>query len=196
METQATFGDTAVIDLARKTYERHLGAPAEQRTALSIVGAHADSTTFAALVEQARTADPLHKEHILVALAGVVDPVLARRMVDIALGDQVPAGSSPELLTRLAFEHPDMVWQVVAPRLEGPTLHLDAPERWELAQSIAASSADPGRIAALQAYESRSVPVDSRRAFLAAEAAIRENQRLAAKVLPELDAWIRSHQAN
>jgi hypothetical protein len=40
------------------------------------------------------------------------------------------------------------------------------------------------------------VPADSRRAFLAAEAAIRENQRLAAKVLPELDAWIRSRQAH
>jgi hypothetical protein len=196
METQATFGDAAVIELARKTYERHLGTPAEQRTALSIVGAHANPVTFATLVEQARAADPLRKEYILGALAGVVDPALARRMVDIALGDQVPAGSSPELLIRLAVEHPDMVWQVVAPRLEGPTLHLDAPERWDLAQSIAASSADPGRIADLQAYESRSVPADSRRAFLAAEAAIRENQRLAAKVLPELDACIRSHPAN
>jgi len=141
-------------------------------------------------------ADPLRKEHIFQALAGVVDPALARRMVDIALGDQVPAGSSPELLIRLALEHPDMVWQVVAPRLESPTLHLDPPERWDLAQSIAASSADPGRIADLQAYESRSVPADSRRPFLAAEAAIRENQRLAVKVLPELDAWIRGHQAD
>jgi len=196
LETQADFGDTAVIAHARQTYARHLGTPAKQRTALSIVGAHADPTTFAALVEQARMADPLRKEHIFQALAGVVDPALARRMVDIALGDQVPAGSSPELLIRLALEHPDMVWQVVAPRLESPTLHLDPPERWDLAQSIAASSADPGRIADLQAYESRSVPADSRRPFLAAEAAIRENQRLAVKVLPELDAWIRGHQAD
>ena len=196
METQATFGDTSVIELARRTYERRLGTPAEQRTALSIVGAHADPTTFAALVEAGRTADPLHKEHIFLALAGVIDPILARRMVDVALSDQVTAGSSPELLVRVALEHPDMVWQVIAPRLDSPTLHLDAPERWELAQSIAASSADPARIADLQAYESRSVPVDSRRAFLAAEASIRENQRLAANVLPELDAWIRSHQAN
>jgi hypothetical protein len=114
-------------------------------------------------------------------------------MTDIALGDEVPAGSSPTLLSWLARKHPDMVWQVVAPRLDDPALHLDKPERWELAATIAAASAEPGRIADLQAYESRSVPADSRRPLLAAEAAIRENQRMAAKVLPQLNTWIQAH---
>jgi hypothetical protein len=44
---------------------------------------------------------------------------------------------------------------------------------------------DPARIADLQAYE--------RRPLLDAKAAIRENQRMAAKVLPQLYAWIRAH---
>lgn len=193
-EAQATFGDTAVIDRARKTFDSQRGTAAEQRTALSIVAAHADVTTFDALLDKARSADPLEKEHIFEALSNVSDPMLARRMVDIALGDDVPTGSSPTLLSRLARKHPDMVWQVIAPRLDDPMLHLDRPERWELAASIAASSANPARIADLKAYESRSVPVDSRRPLLAAEAAIRENQRMAAKVLPQLNAWIEGHQ--
>jgi hypothetical protein len=62
-----------------------------------------------------------------------------------------------------------------------------------LAATIAASSADPARIADLQTYASRSVPADSRRPLLAAEAAIRENQRIAARVLPQLNAWIQDH---
>jgi hypothetical protein len=192
-EAQATFGDAAVIDRARRTFESHRGTAAEQRTALSIVAAHADMAMFVTLLDQARGADPLEKEHIFEALSNVSDPVLARRMVDIALGDEVPAGSSPALLSRLARKHPDMVWQVVAPRLDDPTLHLDEPERWELAATIAASSADPARIADLQTYASRSVPADSRRPLLAAEAAIRENQRIAARVLPQLNAWIQDH---
>ena len=192
-EARATFGDAAVIDRARKTLDSHRGTAAEQRTALSVVAAHADAATFDSLLGEARKADPLEKEHIFEALSNVSDPVLARRMVDIALGDEVPAGSGPTLLSRLARKHPDMVWQVVAPRLDDPTLHLDEPERWELAATIAASSAEPQRIADLQAYESRSVPAESRRPLLAAEAAIRENQRMAADVLPQLSAWIRAH---
>ena len=160
---------------------------------MSVVAAHADAATFDSLLNEARKADPLEKEHIFEALSAVSDPVLARRMADIALGDEVPAGSGPTLLSRLARKHPDMVWQVVAPRLDDPTLHLDEPERWELAATIAASSAEPQRIADLQAYESRSVPAESRRPLLAAEAAIRENQRMAADVLPQMNAWIRAH---
>jgi aminopeptidase N len=195
-EAQATCGDAAVISHARKTFDSHRGTAAERRTALSVLAAQADMATFDALLDDARRADPLEKEHIFDALSNVSDPVLARRMVDIALGDEVPAGSSPTLLSRLARKHPDMVWQVVAPRLDDPTLHLDRPERWELAATIAASSADPARVADLQDYESRSVPADSRRPLLAAEAAIRENQRMAARVLPQLNAWIQGHQAS
>jgi hypothetical protein len=194
MEAQATFGDAAVVDRARKTLAGHTGTAAEQRTSLSIVAAEADVATFDALLKQAQQADPLEKQHIFLALSRVADPVLARRMVDIALGDQVPAGSSPELLGRLSDRHPDMVWQVVAPRLNDPTLHLDEPERWELAGTIAANSADAHRIADLESYETRSVPADSRKPFLAAVADIRQNQRFTTKVLPELDAWITSHQ--
>ena len=192
-EAQATFGDAAVIDRERQTLASRKGSAAEQRTALSVVAAHADGATFDALLDEARKADPLEKEHILEALSHVSDPVLARRMVDVALSNEVPAGTGPTLLSRLARKHPDMVWEAVAPRLDDPTLHLDNPERWELASTIAASSADPARMPSLEAYESRSVPADSRRPFLAAEAAIRENQRMAAKVLPQLNAWIEGH---
>ena len=72
-------------------------------------------------------------------------------------------------------------------------LHLDQPERWDLASTIASNSADPQRIAELEAYESRSVPVESRKPFLASEAAIRQNQRFVTQVLPQLDTWIRTH---
>ena len=196
MEAQAAFGDAAVVARARKTLAAHTGTVTEQRTSLSIVAAQADAATFDVLLQKAQQSDPLEKQHIVLALSRVVDPVLARRMVDMALSDQVPAGSSPDLLGRLADRHPDMVWQVVAPRLNDPTLHLDEPERWELAGTIAASSADPRRIADLEAYENRSVPADSRKPLLAAVADIRQNQRFATKVLPELDAWIASHQDN
>jgi aminopeptidase N len=196
LQAQAMFGDAAVIERARKTLASHAGTAAEQRMSLSIVAAHADAATFDTLLARARRADPLEKQHVFLALSRVTDPALARRMVDIALSEEVPAGSAPELLSSLAREHPDMTWQVVAPRLEDPSLHLDKAERWELAGTLAANSAVPSRIADLEAYEVRNVPADSRKPLLAAKAQIRQNQHLVAQVLPELDAWIRTHQAN
>jgi len=37
------------------------------------------------------------------------------------------------------------------------------------------------------------VPPESRRPFLAAVAAIRRNQRIVGRVLPDVDRWIGSH---
>jgi len=55
---------------------------------------------------------------------------------------------------------------------------------------VAGRSANPQRIADLEAYETRDVPVDARKPFLAAVASIQENQRIVKHVLPQIDAWI------
>jgi hypothetical protein len=61
--------------------------------------------------------------------------------------------------------------------------------RWELAVGIASGSALPGRIAAVQDYET-SVPEPARRPFLGAIAAIRQNQHIKAKAIQEITAWV------
>jgi aminopeptidase N len=195
MEAQANFGDAAVLALARKRFESAEGTPAERRNALTIVAAHADAPSFDALLARAaKTADPLEKQHIFEALAYVSDPALARRMVDIAVTDQVPAGMGPNLIAMLSLKHADLVWESFAPRLEDPALSFDKSTRWGLAIAVAAGSANPQRIADLEAYESRSVPVEARKPFLAATASIQQNQRFVAKVLPEIDGWIATHE--
>jgi hypothetical protein len=194
---QATFGDVAVIERERKIFASDSGTPAEQRTALSVVAAHADAGTFDTLVTRAQAnSDPLQKQHVFTALAGVTDPELATRMAEIAMSDRIPAGGSPEIITRLAERHPDLVWKMVVPRLNDPALHLDKADRWVLAADVAANSADLQRIADLDAYVAKNVPAEARRPFLAATASIRQNQVYATKVLPEIDRWIRSHPAS
>jgi hypothetical protein len=99
--TRAEFGDRTVIESAHRTFASEAATVAERRMALSIVAAHADAATFDFLLERARnTDDPLEKEHILEALGAVSDPVLARKMVDIGLGDQIPAGFGPTIIEK------------------------------------------------------------------------------------------------
>jgi len=191
---QGRFDDPAVIADARKLFDQGGGTVAEQRTALDIVAEHADANTFDLLLARAaKTLDPLEKQHVTQALAGVSDPALARRFADIALGRDVPAGSAPRLLVGLARRHPDAVWEILAPRLGTAGLAMDKTDQWETAGRIAGFSADPKRIAELEAYEARSVPADARKPFLGSIASIRQNQRIATNVLPLLDRWIATH---
>ena len=195
MEARGAFGDTALVTLARQRLETGTGEPAEQRSALSVVATQSDQNSFDKLLAHARsTADPLEKQHYFSALAGVVNPVLARRMIDVALSDQVPAGTAPELISSIAEKHPDLVWEVIAPQLDDPILPFDKYQRWGVAGTIAGDSAKSQRIADLEAYEIRSVPVEARKPFLAAIAAIRRNQRIEKDVLPEIDRWIASRK--
>ncbi|HUL17830.1 MAG TPA: M1 family metallopeptidase [Steroidobacteraceae bacterium] len=196
-EAQARFGDAAVIAAARRRLDSGEGTAAERRAALNIVAAQADAPTFDTLLARAqRISDPLEKLHLLRALASVADQSLARRMVDVALGDQVPSGSSPGLIDALAREHPDMVWEVLAPQLDDPKLPFSKSQRWELAAQIAAYSAAPQRIADLEAYEARSVPPEARKPFLGAVADIRTNERIAQNVLPDIDRWIAAQRSS
>jgi aminopeptidase N len=191
LETQGRLGDAAVIASARQQLDSGAGSAAEQRTAVNIVAAQADTATFDALLSRARqTADPLEKAHLYRALAGVADPVLARRMIDVALSDQVPAGSNDGLLERLAHWHPDMTWEALAPRLDDPQLPFSKTQRWQIARDIAGYSSQPQRIADLEAYETRSVPPEARKPFLESVAVIRRNQRIVSRALPDVDRWI------
>ena len=196
LETQGRLGDAAVVANAHQQLGSGTGTAAEQRTAVNIVAAQANAKTFDALVARARqTADPLEKARLFRALAGVADPALAQRMIDVALSDQVPAGSNEGLLLRLAQWHPDLTWEVLAPRLEDPELPFARTQRWEIARQIAAYSSQPQRIADLEAYETRSVPPEARKPFLESVAAIRRNQRIVNRVLPDVDRWIESRGA-
>jgi aminopeptidase N len=190
-ETQARFGDPEVIADARRHFNAGVGTPAQLRSALNIAAAQADPPTFETLVSRAqKTADPLEKLHLFGALADVADPALARRMIDIVLSAQVPAGSNAGLITELAERHPDLVWRELAARLDDPQLPLSRSQRWSAAADIAGFSSDAQRIADLEAYEERSVPPEARKPFLGSIASIRRNQRVRANVLPAIDRWI------
>jgi hypothetical protein len=79
---------------------------------------------------------------------------------------------------------------MLAPRLDDPSLPFEKTLRWTIAGDIASYSADPARIAELEAYEAASVPSEARKPFLSAVASIRRNQRFTRTLLPQIDQWI------
>ena len=196
LRTAGRFGDPQVIAFARQVMDSGTGTVAEQRTAIDVVAAQADVATFDRLLKRAEdSSDPLVKQQLFKALARVNDPALAKRMLEVALSDEVPAGSNSDLISILASWHPDLAWAGLAARLDDPKLPFTKIERWGLAQFVASRSADPQRIKDIEAYEARNVPADARKPFLAAIASIQLNRRIAQSVLPEIDQWIAAHAA-
>ena len=134
----------------------------------------------------------MEKIRILHAMAQASDPSLSARMVDIALGPDVPAGSSAELLAIAGTENPDSVWRALAPHLAQGPLPIDPLARWNVVTRIAAGSAEPTRIDDVRRYGEQDMPADARRPVVAAVASIKLNERVKAAALPEIDRWIAS----
>jgi aminopeptidase N len=189
-----SLGDPSIVARSRALVESGGGTPAEQRTALAVAAAKADPAFFDLLLARARaTKDPLEKLHLYTALAGVENPVLARRMVDIALSREVPAGSNVNVIFPIAVAHPDLAWETIVPRLGDPEAGIDERERWLVAGGIAGMSSDEPRVAQLEAYAQKNIPADARKPIEGSVAAIRTRHRVASEVLPQLDRWIATH---
>jgi aminopeptidase N len=196
-EALGEMGDPAVVARARQLLRDDTGTATRARGALDIAAAQADPATFDRLVAMARaTPDPLDKLHVYAALGGVEDPALADRMMAVALSGEMPSGSNVGVLLALARNHPDLAWNRVIPHLDDPQAGIDRALQWRLAGSIAGLSADPDRLAALQSYVDQNVPAEARRPFAGVMAAIRQNGRITATVLPELDRWIAAQTKN
>jgi len=189
---EGRFGDAGTIAWAKKIMGDAAASPIDRRAAQDVVGASADAATFDALLAKARAEkDPLAKQHMFEALAGVQDPALAKRMVEIAFSTDPPAGTAPSLLYGLGEYHPDITWDGAVARLKDPKNPMEQTLRWEIAVGIASGSALPARIAAVQDFE-KDVPEAARRPFLGAIAAIRQNQHIRDKAIPEITARVAS----
>ncbi len=185
------FGDKMVVARAWQIFSSGKGTAELQRTALGVAVAQADAGMFQTLLARARkTSDPLDKERFYDALGGVQDPALAKQMIAIALSREVPAGSYGDILGPLAENHPDLVWVEAVPHLNDPGAAIARITQWLIADYVAEQSADPARLAQVQAYEEKNVPAEARKPFAGVAVAIRQNQYIATQVLPELDRFM------
>ena len=158
---------------------------------MAITAAQADEATFDTLVANARAEnDPLAKQRMFEALAGVHDPALASKVMRMALDGAMPTGSNVGILFSIATIHPDLSWHNVVPHLADASAGIDVPMQWLLATEFASASTDLGRVADVQGYAASHVPASSRQPFEGAESSIRANRRIAEQVLPEIDHWI------
>jgi aminopeptidase N len=137
----ASYDDPAALADARKALEGMLdgrdGGVQARRLALDIGVAHADAALYdrvLAWTRKAATSDD--RTQALRALAGVLDPALAQRSLELTLSDEVPTGVAYEMLLELAANHGPMVKAFVDAHAAGYANRLRAIDQAELATAV------------------------------------------------------------
>jgi aminopeptidase N len=190
------FGDQSVIADAQRRFEAMMRdpnavSPAVRRTVISIVAHNADGHTLDRLIALLRsTQDPLEKQKLLSALAGVADTAGAKRVAEVGVGADAPAGFAPYALMILSQDHPDLAWKVALERVDRPDFPIDTFLKLRLLPTIAATSSDRQRIADLNAYANQHLPSTARRNVEEASFTIGMNAKFRAERIKEIDRWL------
>lgn len=196
IEALGDMGDESVIAEARRRVESNdasLLVADVRNAALQVYGASAETAQYERLLQRATSAaDFLEQRRLWSSLAGVRDEALARRTLDLVLGDQIPRQLRFGILRGIATEHPRMAWDFLVAHRAAIEAMLDVVLRAELPASIASQSNDPAMLDEVDAYAA-TAGEGARDNFEAAKAAI-QLRIAAAERMGDVDAWIAAHR--
>jgi aminopeptidase N len=196
IEALSMFGDPTVIAEARRRYAGAAADPglvpdALRRTLVGVVARHADSAAWESLrVQAGASTSPVMQDYLYAMLGTAEDESLARRALELALGDEPAATISGDIIQAVALRYPDLAFEFAVTHREAVLARVDAMTSDRLIMSLGARSvrADmPGRIRAYIATHLAGLPHR-----VADEAALRATLRseIHAQRLGGVEAWL------
>ena len=196
----AGVGDEVVIAEARRRAAAAdtdpNAAPAGIRDAvLAVAAANLTEAEYNALVQRARaTTDFVEQRRLWNQVAQARDEALARRTLQMVLGDDIPRQLRTTVLSDVADVHTQMAWDfLVANRAAIETL-LDPLSRLEYPTTVADASSDPAMADALIAY-AQNFPDGAQPQIRSNAASIRLRARTVEQAMPAVEQWIARRQA-
>jgi hypothetical protein len=157
--------------------------------ALSVYALHATTGDYDALLARARAAtDFVEQRRLWLQLASAKDDTLARRTLQMTLGDTIPRQIRIQVLQGVASGHPRMGWDFLVANRAAIEQLFDPLQRLEYPTDIAALNFEPEVATRLQAY-ARDFPEGARGAVDAAVAQIRLNAEMRNR-MPDVERFI------
>lgn len=191
-----TLADPEVIAEARRRFAASATDPSAmpgplRKSILGVVARHADAATWAALHAAAKTeTTPLVKENLYFLLAAAVDPVLARRALELAITDEPGATIGAEMIAAVSREHPDLAFDFAIEHREAVEARVDPTSGSRYYARLAEPSANPATAAKLRAYATANLDPKSRGETERAAAAIADRVRVRGLVAPDVARWL------
>ncbi len=200
IQTLGDLSDPAVVAEARRRvaaaeHDPSALPPSIRNAVLSVYGANATRAEYDALVARARAETEFVEQRVLwLQLASAQDEALARRTLEMVLGDTIPRPVRIQVLEAVAEAHPRMGWDfLVAHRAQIEPL-LDPLQKLQYPTDIAGLSADPAIATELEAY-ARNFPEGAMPAVRSAAASIRLKAQTIHDRFPAVEQWIARHAA-
>jgi aminopeptidase N len=192
-------GDEAIIAEARRRVRASAanpaGLPAALRTAtLGVFAAHASEADYEFLLSRARGArDFVEQRRLWNLLAAAEDPALARRTLQLTLGDDIPRQIRTQVIANVSGSHPRIAWDFLVANRATVEALLDPLQRLEFPADLASGSTDPAMVGELRAY-ARDFPEGARPTIDAATATITLRAQTVAERMPAVEAWIAARE--
>ncbi len=183
-------GDEQVIAEARRRVRAGELPASIRRATLAVYAYNATASDFDALLSQARAASDFVEERRMWLLASsVADPALAQRMLDLALGEDIPRPIRTQVIATVAGEHPRLAWNFVRAHRAQIEALLDPLQRMEFPAGIAASNYEAVVADELEAYAAE-FPEGARATIDGAQAQIRLRAQTINERFPSVERWI------
>jgi aminopeptidase N len=197
--TLGALGDEAVIAEARRRVRASQSDAsalpgAIRSAALGVYAASASEADYEALLAQARgAADFVEQRRMWLQVAAADDEALARRTLALALGNDIPRQIRPQVIARVAAQHPRLAWDFLVENRAAIETMLDPLQRLEFPTGIAAISSDPAMADELERYAQNFPQGSARDTVAAAQAQIRLRAETIRERMPAVETWIAAH---
>ena len=197
----ATLGDVAdqdVINAARERFQNFVAdpqtLPPDLRPAvLGVVGRYADRKTWEMLHELGLKTKSIEEKGLFYsAMAGALDPELAKRTLPLSLTDELPAPRATGLVTNVSRsgEQPGLAWEFAQAERKQLDSKLAEFGKIRFAPNIMRTFSEARRAMELEVYARKNLPADAKIEIAKTAEEIRFKADLKARLLPEIAKWI------
>jgi aminopeptidase N len=163
-------------------------------TWLGVAASNATPATWEALHAAARSTQGQVERSTLYSLLGhAKDATLARRTLDLAVGNEPGKTISAGMITSVAEQHPGMALDFVLSHLKQVDPLVDLSGRSRFVAGLVSQSDDIGLISRLEAYGNATFTAENRKPIERAATRIRWKAANRDRVRSETAAWLKSH---
>jgi aminopeptidase N len=200
----ASLGAVHDARLRAQVLDRFLRAPRDpavlpadiRLSVLDVTARHADDRTWQEILERARAErEPIEKHRLYARLGFALDPLLARRALDLALSGEPPATVAPSIIKAVADRHPALAFEFAVANEAAVLGLVETGSRWSYVPLLARTSADPDLARRVRAYVEKSLAEDARKDANEVVAEIERRARTRALARPQVETWIRDQSS-
>jgi aminopeptidase N len=193
-----TYGDRVTIDECTRRFQAFVADPASlpgnlRGAVLGVVGRYATRETYDQLHALARGATTTEeKRRAYAAMQAALDPVLARRTLELTLGDELSTTEAARNVAAVAAkEHADLAWEFASANTEALLKRTTFFGRNVYLPGIARVSTDAPRADELEKLVREKLPPAALAEAAKGADLIRLNALVKKRELPAIDGWIK-----